>query len=211
MLGNQLAKSGSFFRSRRRPMNHATWLVLSILLLASAAGGQPAAGRKVGLALGLQLSYAGSKANLTAEAERMPDADFGFKPGSMPEVRTFGQVVAHVAAGLFGTCAAVKGVPDPTQGRNLEQQLKTKAEFVKVLADSFAFCDDVFSSTTDENAVAFVHQGPNEITRAMALYGLLAHNSEMYGIGTVYLRLKGIVPPSTERQNAARGRGARGN
>ena len=44
----------------------------------------------------------------------------------------------------------------------------------------------------------------------MALYGLLAHNSEMYGIGTVYLRLKGIVPPSTERQNAGRGRGGRG-
>ncbi len=191
-------------------MKDLTWLGLGILLLASAAGAQPAAGRKVGLALGLQLSYAGSKANLTAEAEKMPDADFGLKPGSMPEVRTFGQVVAHVAAGLFGTCAAVKGVADPTQGRNLEQELKTKPEFVKVLADSFAFCDDVFSSTTDENAVAFVHQGPNEITRAMALYGLLAHNSEMYGIGTVYLRLKGIVPPSTERQNAARGRGGRG-
>jgi hypothetical protein len=108
-------------------------------------------------------------------------------------------------------CAAVKGVPDPTQGRNLEQELKTTAEFVKVLADSFAFCADVFSSTTDENAVAFVHQGPNEIKRARALYGLVARNGERYGIGTVYLRLKGIVPPSTGRQNAALGRGGRGN
>jgi hypothetical protein len=192
-------------------MKRVTWFMVSVLLSASVAGGQPAAGRKVGLALGLQLSYAGSKANLTAEAEKMPDADFGFKPGSMPEVRTFGQVIAHVSAGLFGTCAAVKGVPDPAQDRKLEQELKTKAEFVKVLADAFAFCDDVFSATTDENAVAFVRQGPNEITRAMALYGLLAHNSEMYGIGTVYLRLKGIVPPSTERQNAARGRSGRGD
>jgi hypothetical protein len=72
-------------------MKHVTWFVFSVLLLAPAAGGQPAAGRRVGLALGLQLSYAGSKANLTAEAEKMPDADFGLKPGSMPEVRTFGQ------------------------------------------------------------------------------------------------------------------------
>jgi hypothetical protein len=192
-------------------MKRVTWFVFSVLLSASVAGAQPAAGRKVGLAQGLQLSYAGSKANLTAEAEKMPDADFGFKPGSMPEVRTFGQVIAHSAAGLFGTCAAVKGVPDPAQDRKLEQELKTKAEFVKVLADAFAFCDDVFSATTDENAVAFIRQGPNEITRAMALYGLLAHNSEMYGIGTVYLRLKGIVPPSTERQNAARGRSGRGD
>jgi hypothetical protein len=50
----------------------------------------------------------------------------------------------------------------------------------------------------------FVKQGPNELPRAAALFGLLAHNSEMYGIGTVYLRLKGIVPPSTERANARR-------
>lgn len=84
-------------------MRRVTWFVFSVVLLASVAGGQPAAGRKVGLALGLQLSYAGSKTNLTAEAEKMPAADFGFKPGSMEEVRTFGQVIAHVAAGLFGT------------------------------------------------------------------------------------------------------------
>ena len=191
-------------------MTRLTCLVSAFLFLASGTGAQPAVGRKVGLAMGLQISYGGSKANLVSEAEKMPEADVGFKPGSMPEVRAFGQIFAHVAAGQFGVCAAVKGVPDPTQGRNLEQELRTKAEFMKILADSFAFCDDVFSSTTDENAVAFVRQGPNEITRAMALYGLLAHNSEMYGIGTVYLRLKGIVPPSTERQNSGRGRGGRG-
>jgi hypothetical protein len=78
--------------------------------------------------------------------------------------------------------------------------VKTRAEFIKVLADSFAFCDDAFSSTTDDNALQFAQQGPNQLTRASVLYGLLAHNAEMYGIGTVYLRLKGIVPPSTERQ-----------
>ena len=97
----------------------------------------------------------------------------------------------------------MNGVPNPMAGKTLED-LKTKAEFVKVLADSFAFCDSAFSSTTDENATQFVKQGPNELPRAAALFGLLAHNSEMYGIGTVYLRLKGIVPPSTERANARR-------
>ena len=87
----------------------------------------------------------------------------------------------------------------------MKQDLKTKAEFTKALADSFTFCDDAFSSTTDENALQFVRQGPNELTRASVLYGLLAHNAEMYGIGTVYLRLKGIVPPSTEVQTKGRG------
>jgi hypothetical protein len=77
----------------------------------------------------LKGSYAGSKANLTTEADKMPEADYGLKPGSMPEVRTFGQLFAHVAAGQFGTCAAVKGLPNPAASRNLEQDLKTKAEF----------------------------------------------------------------------------------
>jgi DinB superfamily len=210
ILGTNRRIRGLSSARERGSMNRVMCLVCGLLLLASVAGAQPAAGRKVGLAMGLQFGYAGSKANLVAEVEKMPEGDFGFRPGAMPEVRTFGQLFAHVAAGLFGTCAAVKGVPDPTQGRNLEQELKTKAEFAKVLADSFAFCDDVFSSTTDENAAAFIRQCPNEITRATALYGLLAHNSEMYGIGTVYQRLKGIVPPSTERQSTGRGRGRGG-
>jgi hypothetical protein len=191
-------------------MRLAVWFVATATLLASSASSQGPAGRKVGLAGALQISYGGIKADLLEEAEAMPEADYGFRPGPMPEVRTFGQVVAHVAAGQFGTCAAIKGVPNPRQGTNLQQDLKMKAEFVKALADSFAFCDDVFASTTEENALTFVRQGPNELTRATILYGLLAHNAEMYGIGTVYLRLKGIVPPSTQRQKTGQGRGGRG-
>lgn len=139
----------------------------------------------------------------------MPEADYGFKPGSMPEVRTYGQLFAHVADGQFGTCAAVKGVPNPNQGKNLEQELKAKAEFVKTLADSFAFCDDAFSSLTDANAMEFVKQGPGEVARSAVLAGLLVHNSEMYGISTVYLRAKNLVPPSTEREMQRRGTGGR--
>jgi hypothetical protein len=182
-------------------------VIFGTVLPASFAVAQPTVG-KVGLAAMLKGSYAGSKTNLTSAAEKMPEADYGLKPGTMPEVRTFGQLFAHVADGQFGVCAAVKGVPNPVAGRRLEQELKAKAEFVKVLSDSFAFCDDAFLSTTDENAMQFVRQGPNDLPRASLLYGLLAHNAEMYGIGTVYLRLKGIVPPSTERQGQ-RGRGGR--
>jgi hypothetical protein len=178
-----------------------------VLMGAFTTAQQP--GRKAGLATALQLSYAGIKADLIAEAEKMPEADYSLRPGPMPEVRTFGQLFAHVAAGQFGTCAAVKGVPNPMSGRNLQQELQTKAEFVKALGDSFAFCDDAFSSTTDGNALDFIRQGPNELTRASVLYGLLAHNAEMYGIGTVYLRLKGIVPPSSEPRAGGRGRSGR--
>ena len=79
-------------------------------------------------------------------------------------------------------------------------------EGAKALADSFAFCDDAFSATTDENAVQFLKQGQNEVTRASVLFGVLIHGNEMFGTSNVYLRSKGIVPASTERA-AGRGRG----
>jgi uncharacterized damage-inducible protein DinB len=123
----------------------------------------------------------------------------------MPEVRTFGQLFAHVAQAPFAQCSGVKGVPNPQQGKQLEQELKTKAEITKALADSFAFCDDAFSSTTADNAMQYVRTfGNNEVPRAAGLFGVIAHDNEMYGTAAVYLRLKGIVPPSTE------GRGRRG-
>jgi uncharacterized damage-inducible protein DinB len=166
----------------------------------------PAAGQKIGIATSLQRGYANLKMNLTQAAEKMPDADYSFKPGSTPEARTFAQAIAHVAQAQFGQCSGVKGVPNPMQGKNLEQELKTKAEVTKALADSFAQCDDAFASTTDENAMQFIRQGPNEATRAAALYGVLVHGNEMYGTSAVYLRSKNLVPPSTERAGQ-RGRG----
>jgi len=174
-------------------------------LSATVAFSQTPAGQKFGLAASLQRSYAGLKTNLTQEAEKMPDADYSFKPGSTAEARTFAQVMAHVAQAQFGQCSALKGVANPMQGKNLEQELKTKADVTKALADSFALCDDLFAQTTDENATQFVKAGQNEVTRATALYGLISHGNELYGTGAVYLRSKNIVPPSTER--AGRGRG----
>ena len=168
------------------------------------AVGQPT--QRIGLAAYLQAGYAGLKMNLTQAAERMPEADYDSKPSSMTEVRTYGQIFAHVAEAQFSGCAGVKGAPNPNQGRRLEEELKTKAEFVQVLADSFAFCDDVFASLTDATALEFVPQGPREFVRSAPLVGLLAHGSEMYGISTVYLRAKELVPPSTEREMQPRGR-----
>ena len=181
----------------------------AILLVAATTYSQPppAAGQKIGLATSLQRGYAGIKLNLTQEAEKMPEADYGFKPGSTAEVRTFGQAMAHVAQAQFGQCSGINGVPNPMQGKNLEQELKTKAEITKALADSFALCDTAFAATTDENAVQFIKQGQGEATRAAALYGVIVHGNEMYGTAAVYLRSKNIVPPSTENAGRGRGRG----
>jgi len=176
------------------------------MLTAGVAAAQPPGGGPVGIATGLQRGYAALKMNLTQSAEKMPEADYNFKP--TPDIRTYGQLFGHVANAQFGQCAGVKGVANPNQGQNLEQKT-TKAEVVKALADSFALCDDAFSSLTDENASQMVSNGRGgQQSRSAGLLGVLTHGNEMYGIATVYLRLKGQVPPSTE--NMQRGRGGRG-
>jgi hypothetical protein len=135
----------------------------------------------------------------------MPDADYMSKPSTMPEVRGYGQLFAHVANAQFGQCAAATGQPNPNQGHNLEMELKTKAEFQKALADSFALCDKAFDALTDQNATELVTQGRGQVARAGLLAGLLGHSNEMYGTAGVYLRAKNIVPPSTENQPARGG------
>jgi hypothetical protein len=192
-------------------MKRVLSIVPAVLLMASVAFSQqpPAAGgQKIGLSTSLQRGYATFKTNFTAAAEKMPEADYTFKPGSTPEARTFAQVIAHIAQAQFGQCSGIKGVPNPMAGKQLEQELKTKAEVTKALADSFALCDDLFSGVTDASATEMVKQGQNEVTRAAALYGVIVHGNEMAGTSYVYLRSKNLVPPSTE--NAARGMRGRG-
>ena len=174
---------------------------------AFAQGGQMQ-GQKIGLATSLQRGYAGIKANFTAAAEKMPEADYTFKVGSTPEARTYGQLIAHIAQSQFGQCSGLTGVPNPMQGKNLEQELKTKADVTKALAESFALCDELFANLTDASALEMVKAGNNEQTRAASLYGVLVHGNEMAGTAYVYLRSKNIVPPSTE--NAGRGMRGRG-
>ncbi len=181
----------------------------AVLLVTSTVYSQPpAAGQKIGLATSLQRGYAGIKANFTAAAEKMPEADYSFKPGSTPEARTYAQVIAHIAQAQFGQCSALTGMPNLMQGKNLEQELKTKAEITKALADSYALCDKAFEAVTDANATEMVKQGPNEVTRAASLYGVIVHGNELAGTAYVYLRSKNIVPPPTERaMGGTRGRG----
>ena len=173
-------------------------------ILAQAPAGQP-----LGLAASLLRGYNSVKQNLIEEADKMPEADYNFKPGPAPELRTFGMLFAHVANAQFGSCAAALGTPNPNQGHNLETELKTKAEFTKALADSFALCDKAFATLTDQNAMEMVKQGQGEIARSALLANVVIHSNEMYGTGSVYMRAKGLVPPSTERaMQGGRGRGA---
>ena len=166
------------------------------LAVPSAHAQTPPAPQTISLAAGLQRSYDGIKRNLTEMSQGMAEADYTFMPTK--DVRTFGQLMGHAANAQFGACAAARGVANPNQGNDNEKKA-TKAEFVKALADSFAFCDEAFKMLTDANATEMMKQGQNSVARGSILANLIAHSNEVYGTGISYMRGKGLVPPSTER------------
>ena len=177
-----------------------------LLLFAMPSAAQaPTAGQKVGLAVGLQRSYEAVKGNLTKAAERMPEADYGFKVASVPDMRTYGQWIGHQADNQFTNCATLKGATSPSQGN---EKKATKAELVRALSDAFAYCDGAISSLTDQNAMQLIKQGEGETARGAIVSALLAHALESNGIVTVYLRAKGLVPPAPPGGRG--GRGGRG-
>jgi len=189
-------------------MRAAIYLMFACALTASPAFAQapPAAqgGQKVPLSEGLRRSYNTLKMNLTEAGQKFDEASYGYTPS--PDIRGYGAQLAHVANSQFNACAAAKGEANPHQGTNLEKTKTTRADIIQALADSFAFCDAAFANLTDQSALELVLQGQNEVARGSVLTNLIVHGNEEYGILTVYLRSKGMVPPSTER--AMRGRGA---
>jgi DinB superfamily len=142
----------------------------------------------------LKKNYDQQKGALLAEANRMPDADYAFK--ATPEVGTFASRVAHVADAQIMICSSVKG-----ESKKPETAGKTsKADIVAALKASFDYCDDAYGSLTDATGMQTVKIFGQPQTKFSALWGNLAHDSEMYGYMAVYLRLKGLVPPTSERR-----------
>jgi uncharacterized damage-inducible protein DinB len=146
--------------------------------------------------------YQNIQRNLLEAAEKMPDADYAFKP--TPETRPFGQLVAHVALSQFGTCAALKGETAPPHKDDKEETTRTKSDLVALFKESTAYCDPVLSALKDEDMTVLTKAGQTQVAKGLFLLGTVTHGNEMYGTMSVYLRLKGLVPPSTERQNAAK-------
>ena len=179
-------------------MKHIVACVIASTFSSVAVLAQAPAPRKVGLVDYVKAGHAGITRDLLAAAERMPEADYAFKPTTMREARTFAAVIAHAADGMFDACARAKGVANPHP--DVEKTLTAKTPIVKALTESIALCNDVFSTLTDQTAQEYVRQGPAEVPRVAALMGLLAHNAEMYGISTVYLRARNLVPPASERR-----------
>jgi len=142
----------------------------------------------------------GAKGNLTRATAAMPDARFSFKP--VDTVRTFGQIVAHVAGANYIFCAAARGEKAPFSEDHFEKTATTKAAIAKALADSIAYCDPAYKSLDDRQAAEMVAApfGSGKSARASALIGNTGHLQEHYGNLVTYLRINGIVPPSSSGQ-----------
>jgi hypothetical protein len=139
-------------------------------------------------------SYESVKNNLLKSAEKVPDADYSFKP--TPEIRSFGEVMGHVVMAQGHTCAAISGEQSASPTK-----LDSKAEIVSALKDAFSVCDKAYASLTEANATEVIKTGRGQRTRLGALIGNTTHDVEQYSILSVYMRLKGIVPPSSERSS----------
>ena len=141
------------------------------------------------------------KRNLSAMVDKMPEEHFAFRP--VPEIRSFGEAVAHVADAQARNCNLVSGAGSKTADADKK---KTKAELMAALKESFAICDAAFAALTDAQANEMVKTGQSgfQLAKLSLLVSMIAHSNEQHGYMSVYLRLKGIVPPSTEAMNAGR-------
>ena len=182
----------------KRLISALTMAALSCSLLAVAQ--QPPAGQKFTVASSIVgRGFKNTQRNLTEAAEKMPEADYSFRP--TPSMRPFSQLVAHVALAQFGSCSTLKGQTDPHE-KDKEENYKTKSEAVALLKASTALCEEAFAGLTDENMHELVKAGNNEAARGLFVTGTNSHGQELYGTMAVYLRLKGITPPTTEREEA---------
>lgn len=182
-------------------MTPAVLVPLALVLAGQAAAGPRAETASPYLSEIKQYYYEAVKRNLTAMVARMPEAHFAYKP--VPEVRSFGESVAHVADAQARNCNLASGAGSKT----LDADKKTtKAELVAALKESFAICDAAFAALTDSRAREMVKMGQAgfQLSKLSLLVSMISHSNEQHGYMAMYLRLKGIVPPSTEAMNIGR-------
>ena len=155
------------------------------------AGAATMFGQSNPLSTEVKQNYNQVKATLMRGADKVPAADYGFKP--TPDVRSFGEVVTHIADVQMALCTAVTG-----ENKKIDTSKSDKASAVATLKASFDYCDPVYDTLTDASAVQTAKMFGRDRTKLGILDFNIIHDNEMYGYMAVYLRLKGIVPPSSE-------------
>jgi hypothetical protein len=137
-------------------------------------------------------SYTGIKNTLLKAADKMPEQFYSFR--TTDKVRTYAEIMTHIADTQMLLCGIAKG----EQKAGTAASKTSKADVAAALKASFDYCDAVYNAMTDADAAMKVTMFGRQLTKLGVLNFNTAHDNEMYGTAVAYLRLKDIVPPSSE-------------
>ncbi len=174
-------------------------IVIALLAAATAIFAAPAAVAQtpdMKTASGMaQAAHANLKRYIVKAAEKMPEENYSFKP--VPEIRSFGELLGHIANAQYNYCSGASSEKNPNTV-NIEKTKTSKADIVAALEGSFAHCDKAYASLSDAKIGEMGKMGNNERNKFGILSGNNTHINEHYGNLVTYMRIKGIVPPSSE-------------
>jgi uncharacterized damage-inducible protein DinB len=143
-----------------------------------------------------KMVYGGLQQVLLVSAEMMKEEDYAFRPAE--SVRTFGQVVGHVADSQYLFCSTVLGEPNPAP--RVEKNQTAKADLVAALKKAAAYCETAYAAMTDVSGAEKAKLMGGEQPKLSILSMNIAHTMEHYGNMVTYMRMKGLVPPTSDPQ-----------
>ena len=144
-------------------------------------------------------SYNSLKGLILRSADKMPAEHFAFQP--TPEVRSYGQLLAHIADANYLLCAPALPEANPNGATmdKIEKDKLSREALIAKLKETFTYCDRAYAGFTDANAAEVITFFNSKRPRVSVLWTHISHANEHYGNLVTYMRLKGIVPPSSER------------
>lgn len=182
---------------RMRFVSAVAGVMVSGMALAQMSMPMPAAAPQVsGPAGEVQGNYARLKENILKAAESMSAENYSFKP--TPAVRTFARVVNHITEAQVHSCGAANHTAAGDLAK-VPAETADKAAIVEALKASFAACDATYAGLTDSNLADMFEMGKTKRSRIGLAWGNVSHDNEQYATLALYMRLKGLVPPSSEK------------
>lgn len=135
---------------------------------------------------------------LITAAEKMPEENYSFKP--TPDVRTFGQLVGHLADSQYYFCSSVEG--DTKSAGGAEKTKTSKADLIASLKEAVTYCRKTYTGMTDSRGGETAKLMNMDLTKLAVLSANFAHDYEHYGNMVTYMRIKGVVPPTSEKSSS---------
>jgi len=177
-------------------------LLGSLLVIPGAAQTGQQTSPKDPMSAWLHNAYSTNRKNIERSGEKVPEGLYGMRPGAQVEVRTFGQILGHLANFNYLWCSQAKGEKNPAQGSDFEK-LTSKALLLRALGDAFTYCDSAYAALIDASGLEIItvtqENGRQAKVARMSLLVLnYGHNNDHYGNLVTYMRIKSIVPPSSE-------------